>query len=194
MIMHRREVLRRLTAGAALPLAGSLFPAELLAWGREVHAAIGAAPQSGAASLPAEAMRVLAPACERIIPADDTPGATAAGVPAFIAHMLANWYDEPDRARVIAGLASLDGISRTRHGQSFDACSNAQQDAMLLELDREGANHWFGLVKFLTIWGYYTSEIGVVDELGQVGSAGRYDGCAPYAPRKRAGSANGRTP
>jgi hypothetical protein len=189
--MHRREALRRLTASAALPLARSLFPSELLAWGREVHAAIGAAPQSGGA-LPADAMRVLTPMCERIIPADDTPGATEAGVPAFIAHMLANWYDEPDRARVVAGLASLDGITRTRHGQSFDACSIAQQDAMLLELDREGPNHWFGLVKLLTIWGYYTSEIGVVDELGQVGSAGRYDGCAPYAPRKRA-SAIGRT-
>jgi hypothetical protein len=189
--MDRRDVLRRLTTGAALPLVGSLFPTELLAWGREVHGSIGAAPQAPAESLPADSMRALISACERIIPADDTPGATAAGVPAFIGHMLANWYDEPERARVIAGLESLDADGRTRHGQSFDRCTNAQQDALLLELDRLGPNHWFGTVKFLTIWGYYTSEIGVRRELGQAPSAGRHDGCAPYAPRKRAASAGG---
>src|SRR5690349_2746437 len=141
--MDRRDVLRRLTTGAALPLVGSFLPIELLAWGREVHASIGVdpqAPQAGAGTLPAETMRVLTPACERLIPADDTPGATAAGVPAFIAHMLTNWYDEPDRTRVIGGLQSLDATSRTRHGQSFDLCTNAQQDALLLELDREGPN------------------------------------------------------
>jgi len=187
--MDRRDVLRKLTAGAALPLVDSLFPAELLAWGREVHDSIGAAPQAAAGSLPAESMRVLIPACERIIPADDTPGATEAGVPAFIAHMLANWYDEPERARIITGLESLDAISRTRHDQSFDRCAAAQQDALLLELDREGPNHWFGTVKYLTIWGYYTSEIGVRRELGQAPFAGRYDGCAPYAPRRRAAPA-----
>ncbi len=190
--MDRRDVLRKLTTGAALPLVGSLFPAELLAWGREVHASIGAVPQAGAVLLSAQTLRILTPACERIIPADDTPGATAAGVPAFIGHMLANWYDEPERARVIAGLESLDAVSRTRHGRPFGASSSAQQDALLVELDREGPDHWFGTVKYLTIWGYYTSEIGVVRELGQVSHGGRYDGCAPYTPRTRAASENGR--
>ena len=189
--MDRRDALRRLTTGAALPLVGSLLPADLLAWGREVHASIDAVAQTGAGALPAGAMRVLVPACGRIIPADDTPGATEAGVPAFIGHMLANWYDEPDRAGVIAGLESLDATSRTRHGQPFDACSSAEQDALLLELDREGPSHWFGTVKYLTIWGYYTSEIGVRRELNAPPNRGRYDGCAPYAPRTRATSAGG---
>lgn len=189
--MDRRDALRRLTAGAALPLVGSLFPDDLLAWGRELHGTIDALGQGGAGSLPAQAMRILAPACERIIPTDDTPGAIAAGVPAFIAHMLANWYDAPERARVIAGLDSLDATSRARHEQSFDACSTAQQDALLLDLDRQGPGHWFATVKFLTIWGYYTSEVGVKQELGQAAHPGRYDGCAPYAPRKRAAPAGG---
>ena len=189
--MDRRDALRRLTTGAALPLVGSLLPADFLAWGREVHASIDAVAQAGAEVLPAGAMRVLVPACERIIPTDDTPGATEAGVPAFIGHMLANWYDEPDRARVIAGLESLDATSRIRHGQPFDACSSAEQDALLLELDPEGPSHWFGTVKYLTIWGYYTSEIGVRRELNPAPNRGRYDGCAPYTPRKRATSAGG---
>ena len=182
--MDRRDVLRGLASGAAAPLMGSLFPAELLSWGREVHFAV-AAHQSAAGSLPTQLVATLTAACARIIPADDTPGATAAGVPAFIDRMLSDWYDQPERTRVIAGIESLDALSRTRHGQSFAACSNAEQDALLLELDREGPSHWFGTVKYLTIWGYFTSEVGVVRELGQWPSPGRYDGCAPYSPRPR---------
>lgn len=181
-------MLTALAAGTAAPLVASLFPAELMAWGREVHAA---ADQGGslAAPLPARIIETLAAACERIIPADDTPGAIAAGVPAFIDRMLAEWYEEPERARVIAGLQSLDAMSRGRHGRSFVDGPAADQDALLLELDREGPSHWFGTVKYLTIWGYYTSEVGVVRELRQGASPGRYDGCAPYTPRSRRGSA-----
>lgn len=182
--MDRRDVLRGLASGAALPLVGSVLPAELLSWGREVHLAASAA-QPGAGALPVAMIDTLTAACERIIPADDTPGATAAGVPAFIGKMLADWYDPPERVRVVAGIESLDAISRTRFGRAFASCSTSDQDALLLELDREGPSHWFGTVKYLTIWGYFTSEAGVVQELGQWPSPGRYDGCAPYAPRPR---------
>lgn len=181
--MDRRDVLRALASGAAAPLLGSLFPAEMLSWGHEVHLAV--ANQPGAGSLATTVMQTLAAASERIIPADETPGATAAGVPAFIDRMLSDWYDQPERTRVIAGIESLDALSRARYGRAFTACSNAEQDGLLLELDREGPAHWFGTVKYLTIWGYFTSEIGVVRELGQWPSPGRYDGCAPYSPRPR---------
>lgn len=182
--MDRRDLLRGLASGVAAPLVASLLPAELLSWGRDVHLA-AVTMQPGFGPLTESVMQTLTIACERIIPADDTPGATAAGVPAFIARMLSDWYDPPDRARVIAGIESLDALGRSRHARTFAACSDAEQDALLLELDREGPAHWFGTVKYLTIWGYYTSEVGVVRELGQWPSPGRYDGCAPYAPRVR---------
>ncbi|MEO8682385.1 MAG: gluconate 2-dehydrogenase subunit 3 family protein [Vicinamibacterales bacterium] len=186
MSLNRRDVLRSLAAGVAIPLGGSLFPAELLEWGREVHAAVGVAGQSAAGtSLSPAVLQSLALACERIIPTDDTPGAAAAGVPAFIGHMLSDWYDEPERTRVIAGIESIDSLARARHQRSFASCAIDQQDALLLELDREGPAHWFSTVKYLTIWGYYTSEVGVVRELGQWPSPGRYDGNAPYTPRTR---------
>ena len=185
--MDRRDVLRGLASGAAAPLVGTLLPADLLAWGREVHVAVGTGQPAAAGSLPAGVLQTITAACERIIPADETPGATAAGVPAFVDRMLSDWYDQPERTRVIAGIASLDGLGRTRYGRPFAACSNPEQDALLVELDREGPAHWFGTLKYLTIWGYYTSEVGVVRELGQGSSPGRYDGCAPYAPRPRKG-------
>ncbi|HEX8028677.1 MAG TPA: gluconate 2-dehydrogenase subunit 3 family protein [Vicinamibacterales bacterium] len=182
--MNRRDVLRGLASGVAVPLVGSLLPAELWSWGREVHLEAGGA-QPAAEALTEQMLQTLTIVCERIIPADDTPGATAAGVPAFIARMLSDWYEPADRARVVAGVDSLDRLARARHGRTFTASSPADQDALLLELDREGPGHWFGTVKYLTIWGYYTSEVGVVSELGQWPSPGRYDGCAPYAPRVR---------
>ena len=185
--MNRREMLRGMAGGAALPLLGSVLPAELLSWGREVHLA-AANVQAGAGRLPAAVIDTLTAACERIIPADETPGATAAGVPAFIGKMLADWYDPPEKARVIAGIESLDAQTRSRFGRGFASCSGAEQDALLLELDREGPSHWFGTVKYLTIWGYFTSEVGVVTEIGQWPPPGRYDGCAPYAPRPRKGA------
>jgi hypothetical protein len=188
MAMDRRDVLRGLASGAALPLLGTMLPAEMLSWGREIHLAAGAV-QSGAAPLPTAAIETLTAACERIIPADETPGATEAGVPAFIGKMLADWYDPPERTRVITGIESLDAMSRNRFGRAFASCSNAEQDALLLELDREGPSHWFGTIKYLTIWGYFTSEVGVVRELGQWPSPGRYDGCAPYSPRPRKAAA-----
>lgn len=181
--MDRRDVLRGLAIGAAAPIAGSIVPAEWISWGREIHAAV--AREQTPPSLGPEVLRTLGAACDRIIPADVTPGAIAAGTPSFIDRMLSDWYDAPERIRVIAGLESLDGTARARHSRSFVECTVSEQDAMLLELDREGASHWFGTVKYLTIWGYYTSEIGVVEELGQGRPPGRYDGCAPYAPRQR---------
>ena len=182
--MDRRDMLRGLASGAAAPLIGSLLPAELLSWGRDVHRAV-AANQPVAGSLPSALAQTLTAACERIIPADQTPGATVAGVPAFIDRMLSDWYDQSERTRVIAGIESLDAISRTRFNRAFTACSSSEQDSLLLELDREGPAHWFGTVKFLTIWGYFTSEVGVVRELRQWPSPGRYDGCVPYEPRAR---------
>jgi gluconate 2-dehydrogenase gamma chain len=185
--MDRRDAIRRMASGAAAPLLGSLIPDEMLAWGREVHSA-AANSQPAAGALATALMLCLTAMCERIIPADETPGATAAGVPAFIDRMLADWYDSPERTRVIAGIEWLDTQSRTRFGREFAACSTSDQETLLLELDREGPSHWFGTVKYLTIWGYFTSEIGMVRELGQWPMPGKYDGCAPYSPRRRKAS------
>lgn len=191
-MLNRREWLRQVSAVAALPLLEGVLPADLAAWGREVHAA--AAQARNAAALDGDAMRQLALVCERIIPADDTPGAIGAGVPRFVDHMLANWYDPPERERVVTGLRDLDRQAALRIGgpridgasaASFAAAPEAQQDAWLLELDALGAKSWFATVKYLTIWGYYTSEVGVKQELRQWPSPGRYDGCAPYEPRTR---------
>jgi hypothetical protein len=41
-------------------------------------------------------------------------------------------------------------------------------------------NHWFAMLKHLTVWGYYTSRVGIEKELRVNLMPGRYDGNAPY--------------
>ena len=105
----RREAIKSIGAGvgviATLPVLGSAGVSDEKA-GHDHTQHSGSAKQVEAAPQPLkfftpEENKALIEMSERIIPADDTPGATAAGVPAFIAHMLANWYDPPERTRVI---------------------------------------------------------------------------------------------
>src|SRR5690348_9547353 len=52
----------------------------------------------------ADQRSLVAAISERIIPATDTPGAIAAGVPAFIEMMIADWYETTDRNDFFNGL------------------------------------------------------------------------------------------
>ena len=130
-------------------------------------------------------------AAERIIPRTATPGATDARVADFIDVMLADWYDAGDRERFKAGLSELDGRARTLTGHGFARMTRRQQIAALETLDREletrrqareaGVDDdWFAMLKHLTIWGYYTSRPGIVEELRVQLVTGRYDGNARY--------------
>lgn len=127
-------------------------------------------------------------AAEHIIPRTHTPGATDARVADFIDAMLSDWHPPAERERFIAGLGELD---RRTAGGDFSRAPSAQRIALLAALDDEvtslrrsnprGANeHWFSTLKFLTVWGYYTSRVGITDELRVDMMPGRYDGDVEY--------------
>lgn len=187
--MERRELLRWLGATAGLAALEGLAPEDLLALGRDAHArSMG----QGGSVLGQAASRTVALAAERILPASDTPGATDAGVVGFIDHMLANWFDPSEREGFLSGLPELDRRSRRRAGRDFADCSEADQVAVLTALDEEltalrragrggeANRHWFGMLKYLTVYGYFTSEPAARKTLGSFPHPGRYDGCAPY--------------
>ena len=183
--MNRREAL--LALGGAAVLADPLFGA-----GRSLHARLG----NGAA------LKVLDPhqndtvvtIAEMIIPATDTPGATAAKVNEFIDLGLSDWFDTEERKRFLDGLADLDTRSRKRFTKDFTS-SSPEQRTELLELldaevaalrdaDKQGTHReptpsqgFFQMMKRLTLLGYFTSELGVTEELHNPIIPGRYDGC-----------------
>ncbi|MGH7531463.1 MAG: gluconate 2-dehydrogenase subunit 3 family protein [Gemmatimonadales bacterium] len=176
--MERRELIRWLVATAGLHYLDALAPADLLGLGREVHRAT--APGSAPRALTRHLQGTVAVAAERILPATETPGATDAGVSAFIDKIVADWYTPAERARFLAGLAELDARSRARCGRDFMDCTAADQIAVLTALDEEAAavdRHWFAMLKYLTVYGYCTSEAGM-RALDLYPLPTRYDGCA----------------
>lgn len=191
----RRQALRALSGIASLPLFGPLGLEELAEVGRRAHT-LAELRRSSAPAAPPRALTpaqydIVAQAVERIIPRTATPGATDARVADFVDVMLADWYGAAERERFIAGVGDLDARARNLAGRAFVQTTAPQQTALLEALDREvhglrqsaaaGADgHWFAMLKHLTIWGYYTSRPGIVEELRVQLTPGRYDGNARY--------------
>ncbi|MBI1966856.1 MAG: gluconate 2-dehydrogenase subunit 3 family protein [Gemmatimonadetes bacterium] len=182
--MNRRDVLRVLGGAATVPLFAGLSPGELRARGITTHArARGRALQV----LDPHQSETVATIAELILPETDTPGARAAKVHEFVDVLLAEWYDDKDRGRFLAGLADVDTRCRGAFGVDFLGASEAQRTAILAGLDAEVAalraahakpdDHFFSRMKWLTLYGYYTSEVGMMEELRWQVIPGTYDGC-----------------
>jgi gluconate 2-dehydrogenase gamma chain len=115
-------------------------------------------------SLNVEEARTLEAVCERIIPADQDPGAAWAGVVNYIDRQLVGPYRRL-RKTYLLGLAGTNGTSRSMFGKSFVELTAQQQDAVLQAMDSGQAQgeHWasvsaksfFDLVVSHTLQGYY---------------------------------------
>jgi hypothetical protein len=113
---------------------------------------------------------------ELIIPETDTPGAKAARVNRFVDQVLTD-APAPVRESFIRGLSWIDSRTRELFKQPFLAASAEQQIALLTRISVEGnpdaeaaiGRELFQAIKGMTINGYYTSEIGLRQELGDNG-------------------------
>lgn len=121
---------------------------------------------------------------ERVIPTTDTPGAIAAGVPAFIEKLLADWAMPDDRLPIVAGLEAIEARAQRDYKVSAAKATPAQQDA-LLTLAMNGkiprGKTFFEAFRQLVITGYYTSEIGITQEREYLPVPGEYNGAFPYS-------------
>lgn len=187
--MDRRALLQWMVATGGLAAFDRLSVRDLAQLGEETHARVADA-SAEPLSLTAQELRTVAAAAECIIPRTDTPGATDANVAAFIGVMMSDWYPAADAERFRAGLAALDATSRARFGVAYADARAAQQVELAQALDGEvtalrasngtEANaHWFAMLKYLTVWGFCTSETGMRDVLRSYPRSMRYDGAAP---------------
>ena len=177
---------RELMLGAAA-LFGSSLVAPLA---RAAEAAGSQAGFTASKAIFTEEQRALVAALsERIIPTTDTPGAVAAGVPAFIEMMMADWYEPTDRNEFMAGLGVLDGYARVRYGRPLPGLNPEAQDAVVtlaMENAVPGlARKFFEHCRQMVILGYYSSEIGCKQERVYLPVPGHYDGAYPYAEVRR---------
>ena len=139
---------------------------------------------------------------EIMIPATDTPGASAANVNRFVDAIVGESWLEEDRKRFMGGLEETQARAKKQYGAPFGELSGEQQTAFVAELDEEhfGADAeepdreeppFYRSLKELVIVGYYTSEVGATQELRTNIVPGYYDGDVPYEEVGRAWSGAG---
>ena len=132
---------------------------------------------------------------ELIIPTTDTGGALAAGVPDFVKMMLSEWFSAAERENFIAGLHEFSAGASRKYGTKFVELTASQKNQYFGELlaTSEGAataprTPFVVLMKRLTIFGYYSSELGATTELHQQIAAAQYEPAAVVKPGDRADS------
>lgn len=174
----RRGVLKTLVMGAGglttLPILGQTQPAPAVAAGIPADADLAA--QAGANWKPqffdTHQNETLMALTDLIIPATDTPGAKAALVNRY-ADLLYNEETQANQQEIIRALAWFDGRSLSMHNKPFVSLTVAEQTALLKPLadpsrprpEDEAGVKAFDFIKELTIFGYYTSKIGLDEEL-----------------------------
>ena len=174
----RREAIRNIGAGvgviATLPVIGRGQAAQ-----DHTHHAVQSASSAGAQPLrffTEEENKTIIEMSERIIPEDDSsPGAKAARVNEFIDLMVSQASDAT-KQQWREGLAAVNKKSRDMFGASFADASRDQQIELLKEISKNENSpstveeRFFRTIKYMTIDGYYTSEIGIHKELRYKGN------------------------
>ena len=114
---------------------------------------------------------------ELIIPSDDhSPGARAAYVAAYIDARTAEAFEAEDRDNWRNGLKLVDGLSRKMNGQSFMDAAPEQRIAVLTRIAKSEMNPktpeevFFRELKHATAHAYYTSKIGIHQEMEYKGN------------------------
>jgi len=136
---------------------------------------------------------------ETILPETKTPGAKAAQVGTFMAVMVTDCYRPPQQALFRDGMARIEAAMQRRAQVSFMQASPAQRLSLLNEFDQQQKkpstparrsskramapqDHFFRMMKELTLFGYFTSEIGCTQAQRYVETPGHFAPNVPYVP------------
>ena len=114
---------------------------------------------------------------ELVIPADDhSPGAHEAGVAVYIDRMVAEAFLPEDKSSWRQGLVAINDLSHGMHGTVFLNTSKAQQVALLTQIaaaekePKTEPEKFFTQLKQTTAFAYYSSSIGIHDDMNYKGS------------------------
>ena len=177
--VSRRDALKGIAGiGASLPILNTTLLADDHSHdhhGQAAKTAPNKAPYK-AKFFNADQMALIATISELIIPTDDhSPGAIAAEVPQFIDLMISESSAEAKKTWT-DGLAAMDKLSQDKNAALFNKATKEQQIAILTEISKNEAKpqtpeeKFFRTIKNMTIDGYYTSEIGIKQELQYKGN------------------------
>jgi len=182
--MNRRDAIGRV----ALIMGGTMIGAEFLL--------SGCKPNTTTANMTTledqDHIAFLDEVADTILPdTKSSPGAKAAKVGAFMTVMVRDCYEPKDQDVFLKGFSQIDDAANKKFSKKFMDLDVTQKTALLTDLDKEqqaysktkkpkDPNHYFRMMKELTLLGYFTSEVGATKALRYVPVPGRYDGCIPY--------------
>ena len=132
-----------------------------------------------ASVLDAEELALVDELSELIIPTDDhSPGARAAKVAAYIDFRLADAWEEQERIDWREGLKRVERLSRRSPAASLSCKSSAEQRLAVLtriaqneKEPRQPEELFFAKLKSRVVDAYYTSEIGIKQEMEYKGNS-----------------------
>jgi len=205
--MHRRVVVKTLATAFSLPVLEHLSPKKLAAFARQTRARF--VPRRGESryifkTLDPLQNKTVSDIAELAIPQTDTPGAKDARVNELIDLLLTEWFSTEEREHFLKGLRALEMESRELTNKSFVDCDRdqrfrlleAQEAAAIASREELSGNelewgtfpqsilkrHFFDIMKWLTLFGYFTSEAGMIEELDYKIVHATYSGCVPLNP------------
>ncbi len=180
----RRDAIKTIGVGvgviASLPVLGKGAGAqELSAHDHSNHAAQATAPAKAQPLkfFTEEENKTVIEMSERIIPADEhSPGAKAAAVNEYIDLVVS---ESPEATKQVwrEGLAAINKMSRDKFAKPFADASADQQIDLLKQISKNERSpqtveeRFFRTIKYATVDGYYTSEIGIQKELHYKGNS-----------------------
>ena len=144
-------------------------------------------PSANAASeLSAANMAALTALVDTIIPATDTGGAIAAGVPATLASLVKDWGDANFQGYWTSGMDALSKTLNGKAGQSFANMPPKQRENLLSKYDADVysgkiKDDFYKDMKRTAATAYYMSEIGASEELAYEPVPGEWIGCVPLS-------------
>lgn len=172
--MDRRSLMQR----AFLLIGATTIPADAL---------LAAKSAKGKRFLNAPRFKLLTAFADTIVPATDTPGAVAAGVPAKLDGMLATWASPESQKVILEALDRIDVAAKAAKKKGFADLSPADRDAVLRPHDAAAltkvtppanlpranpfapvnwvADGGYLKIKELVVALYYSSEIAMTQEL-----------------------------
>lgn len=157
-----------------------------------------------------ENIRLLDDIGETIIPATaGSPGAKAARIGEFMKVYVTDCYTDDQKTLFWNGIQKLKNITRKKYRKQFSQLSVVQRQAILKSLENEsikpknnpkkegtgdaiqtgkGAENketantaqFFPMIQNLTVFGYFTSEVGATKALRYIQTPGSYRGEVPY--------------
>ena len=114
---------------------------------------------------------------ELIIPEDDhSPGARGAEVAAYIDRRLGESFEEEPKEMWRTGLRLLDSICEEICGAPFMQATTRQRNVVLMRISENESSpekpeeHFFNELKSRTVRAYYTSKIGIHQEMEYKGN------------------------